>query len=202
LVPTGEYDRQGSGGNKIKRWDQVTDERKKKCACPIYGAGTFPGEGFQRKPTQKKSFDAARAVVLTWLQAGDTSVAADDDQRIPISKAIANYLASVRDANVDIDCGKEPTSTVKKCQTLSFRRSAMTRASDLSKNLVRDGYRAVFAWAELDSSVMDKAVYLLTKRDGMPLTEKDGPFQLVVPGEKRGARWVGQVRALRILQAN
>jgi hypothetical protein len=66
----------------------------------------------------------------------------------------------------------------------------------------KDGYRAVFAWAELDSTFMDKAIYVVTKRDGKPLSDKDGPFQLVVPGEKRSARWVRQVTALRIRQAN
>jgi hypothetical protein len=62
----------------------------------------------------------------------------------------------------------------------------------------RDGYRAVFAWAELDPSFMDKAIYVVTRRDGKPLAEKDGPFQLVAPGEKRGGRWVHQVTALRV----
>jgi hypothetical protein len=49
---------------------------------------------------------------------------------------------------------------------------------------------------------MDKAVYVVTKRDGKPLSDKDGPFQLVVPGEKRAARWVRQVTALSIRQSN
>jgi hypothetical protein len=66
----------------------------------------------------------------------------------------------------------------------------------------KDGYRAVFAWAELDPSFMDKSVYVVTKRDGKLLTDKDGPFQLVAPGEKRAARWVRQVTALRIRKAN
>jgi hypothetical protein len=66
----------------------------------------------------------------------------------------------------------------------------------------KDGYRATFAWAELDSSFMDKSVYLVTKRDGKPLSESEGPFRLVAPGEKRAARWVRQVTALRIRQAN
>lgn len=66
----------------------------------------------------------------------------------------------------------------------------------------KDGYRGVFAWAELDSSFMDKAVYVVTRRDGKPLPEKAGPFQLVAPGEKRGARWVRQVTGLTIRQAN
>jgi hypothetical protein len=66
----------------------------------------------------------------------------------------------------------------------------------------RDGYRAVFAWAELDSGFMDKTVYVVTRRDGKPLSERDGPFQLVAPGEKRAGRWVRQVTALKILKAN
>ncbi len=61
-----------------------------------------------------------------------------------------------------------------------------------------DGYRAVFAWAELDPSFTDKAVYVVTKRDGMPLPERDGPFQLVVPGEKRNARWVRQLKLMHV----
>ena len=62
----------------------------------------------------------------------------------------------------------------------------------------RDGYRAVFAWVELDPSFSDKAVYVVTKRDGKPLPESDGPFELVAPGEKRNARWVRQLSLLRI----
>jgi len=66
----------------------------------------------------------------------------------------------------------------------------------------KDGYRAVFAWAELDSTFMDKSVYVVTKRDGKPLPVADGPFELVAPGEKRAARWVRQVTALTIRQGN
>lgn len=66
----------------------------------------------------------------------------------------------------------------------------------------RDGYRVVYAWAELDSGFMDKPVYLALKRDGKPLSDKDGPFQVVAPGEKRAARWIRQVTAIRIRQAN
>jgi hypothetical protein len=66
----------------------------------------------------------------------------------------------------------------------------------------KDGYRVVFAWAELDSGLMDKAAYVVTMRDGKPLSDKEGPFRLVAPGEKRAARWARQVTALRIRQAN
>jgi hypothetical protein len=64
-----------------------------------------------------------------------------------------------------------------------------------------DGYRAVFAWAELNPDIMDKALYLATKRDGAALNAQAGPFQLVAPGEKRTGRWVRQVTALRVREA-
>jgi len=66
----------------------------------------------------------------------------------------------------------------------------------------QDGYRAVFTWAELDSTFMDKSVYVVTSRDGKPLSGNDGPFELVVPGEKRSARWVRQVTTLKIKQGS
>jgi hypothetical protein len=62
----------------------------------------------------------------------------------------------------------------------------------------RGGYRAVFAWTELDPSFTDKAVYVVTKRNGKPLSDDDGPFELVVPGEKGNVRWVRQLSALRV----
>jgi hypothetical protein len=65
----------------------------------------------------------------------------------------------------------------------------------------RDGYRAVFAWSELNPDIMDKPVYVATNRDGAALNEKSGPFQLVAPGEKRTGRWVKQLAALRLREA-
>lgn len=66
----------------------------------------------------------------------------------------------------------------------------------------KDGYRAVFAWVEIDPAFTDAKVYLVTKRDGKPLPDKDGPIQLVAPGDKRGARWARQVAALKIRRAD
>jgi hypothetical protein len=66
----------------------------------------------------------------------------------------------------------------------------------------RNGSRAVFSWAELDSTFMEKPVYVATKRDGIPLSKSDGPFRLVVPGDRRSARWIRQLKTVRIKQAN
>jgi hypothetical protein len=63
-----------------------------------------------------------------------------------------------------------------------------------------DGYKAVFSWAEIDPSFSDRRMYVVTKRDGKPLVNDRGPFELIVPGDKRASRWVHQLSALKILQ--
>ena len=62
-----------------------------------------------------------------------------------------------------------------------------------------DGYRAVIALPELDSAFTDKQTLLAFSRDGKPLGEKEGPYRIVIPDEKRMARWVRQVTTLTIV---
>ena len=52
-----------------------------------------------------------------------------------------------------------------------------------------DGYRALFSIAELDSRFTDRVVLLADRKDGLPLPATEGPYRLIVPGEKRPARW-------------
>ena len=61
-----------------------------------------------------------------------------------------------------------------------------------------DGYRAVFALPELDPAFSERVVLIADHRDKQPLDDKHGPLQIIVPGEKRHARWVRQVIALKI----
>ncbi|MFC4763471.1 molybdopterin-dependent oxidoreductase [Dyella koreensis] len=63
-----------------------------------------------------------------------------------------------------------------------------------------DHYQAVFGLAELDPSISRTTVLLADARDGQPLTS-DGPFRLVVPGDKRPARWVRGVIAIEVVDA-
>jgi DMSO/TMAO reductase YedYZ molybdopterin-dependent catalytic subunit len=64
-----------------------------------------------------------------------------------------------------------------------------------------DGYRVVIALPELDPAFMDKMVMLAFFRDGKPFGEKEGPYRIVIPDEKRMARWIRQVVALKIVDA-
>jgi len=64
-----------------------------------------------------------------------------------------------------------------------------------------DGYRVVFALPELDPGFTDRVILLADRADGHPLNSKAGPYQVVVPGEKRMARSARQVTTLKILTA-
>jgi DMSO/TMAO reductase YedYZ molybdopterin-dependent catalytic subunit len=61
-----------------------------------------------------------------------------------------------------------------------------------------DGYRAAFAVAELDPAFTDRVTLLADHRDGKPLSAQSGPLQIIVPGEKKHARWVRQVITLKV----
>jgi hypothetical protein len=63
-----------------------------------------------------------------------------------------------------------------------------------------DGYRVVIALPELDPGFTDRVILLADNADGHPLDSKEGPFRIVIPGEKRMARWVRQVIALKVVQ--
>ena len=64
-----------------------------------------------------------------------------------------------------------------------------------------DGYHAVFALAELDPGFTDRRVLMADRRNGKDLSAAEGPFRIVVPGEKRHARWVRNVTALTVKTA-
>ena len=69
------------------------------------------------------------------------------------------------------------------------------RGPELAKYIVvtgADGYRAVFALAELDSAFTDRVVLLADRRDGQPLPDKRGAEVTVYEqpmGRNREKRW-------------
>jgi DMSO/TMAO reductase YedYZ molybdopterin-dependent catalytic subunit len=64
-----------------------------------------------------------------------------------------------------------------------------------------DNYKAIFAIPEFDPAFNDRMIILADHRDGKPLDARHGPFQVIVPGEKKQARWVRMVVTLRIAKA-
>jgi DMSO/TMAO reductase YedYZ molybdopterin-dependent catalytic subunit len=64
-----------------------------------------------------------------------------------------------------------------------------------------DGYRVVFALPEIDPAFSDRLILLADRRDQQPLSPREGPLRLIVPGEKRQARWVRQVTSVAVRRA-
>jgi hypothetical protein len=62
-----------------------------------------------------------------------------------------------------------------------------------------DGYRVVIALPELDPAFTDRQIILAFLKDGKALDDKEGPYRVVIPDEKRPARSVRQVTALKIV---
>ena len=63
-----------------------------------------------------------------------------------------------------------------------------------------DGYSVVLSLAEVDPAFHENQVIVADHRDGQPLG-KNGPLQLIVPGDKRPARWVHNLVSISLQHA-
>jgi len=87
-----------------------------------------------------------------------------------------------------------------------LQKAGATIGKDLTKeNLAKyvlveasDGYQIVFGLAELDKGFTDRLIILATKIDGKPLAPSDGPFRVIVQDEKKPARCIKQVTAIKV----
>ncbi len=78
-----------------------------------------------------------------------------------------------------------------------------TQRTDLGQIVLVDAVEdssVLFALAELDSTLTDKQVLLADTKDGKPLAAPEGPFRIIVPGDKEPARWARQVWAIYIVR--
>ena len=64
-----------------------------------------------------------------------------------------------------------------------------------------DGYKAIYALPEFDPDFTDGVILIADRRNGEVLPPKEGPLRMVVPWEKRQARWVRQLTVLRLGRA-
>ncbi|QJD95601.1 molybdopterin-dependent oxidoreductase [Mucilaginibacter robiniae] len=62
-----------------------------------------------------------------------------------------------------------------------------------------DNYKAIYALAEIDPLFANRPIILADRVDKKDLSAQDGPFQIIVPGEKKHARWTRQVTNIRLV---
>jgi len=61
-----------------------------------------------------------------------------------------------------------------------------------------DGYQVLFSLAEFDPAFSSRVIILADRRDGKPLDSHEGPLRIIVPGDKRGARWIRGINTLKL----
>jgi hypothetical protein len=62
-----------------------------------------------------------------------------------------------------------------------------------------DGYSVLYSLAELDSDFQDSEVIVADTMNASPLGEKQGPFKMVAPHDKRPARWIRMLKSLTVV---
>jgi hypothetical protein len=62
-----------------------------------------------------------------------------------------------------------------------------------------DGYQVAFTLGEVDPQFGAESILVADKRDGAPLPDKQGPFRLVCPNDKEGARSVRMLETLEVV---
>jgi len=149
-------------------------------------------------------------ILLAWatvLGAGDAQDIAVQNEAGATVKVTGAEIAAMPHQKVSVDDhGKTvifegvPLRLVLEEGGVAFGKSL--RGKRLSSCLVAeaaDGYRVVIALPELDPEFTDRVILLADRADGHPLDTKEGPFRIVVPGEKRMARWVRQVTSFKVV---
>jgi Oxidoreductase molybdopterin binding domain len=63
-----------------------------------------------------------------------------------------------------------------------------------------DGYQVVFSLGEMDTAFGNASILIADKRDGKPLFGYQGPFRLVCPNDKAGARSVRMLETLEVVE--
>lgn len=64
----------------------------------------------------------------------------------------------------------------------------------------KDGYEAVFSIGELDPALTSDEIIVADSVDGKPLFDYQGPFRIVAPHDKRGARGVRMLAKLEVVR--
>ena len=64
----------------------------------------------------------------------------------------------------------------------------------------KDGYQALFSLAELDPAMTPNDIIVADTVDGQPLFDYQGPFRIVAPKDKRGARGVRMLQKLEVVR--
>jgi len=162
----------------------------------------------------KKKFNKAIAVLLAFYFVSSTtlgqvkpSVSVEGEVLKPL-KLTAEDLGKFKASEVkgkDRD-GKEHTfkgvRLVDVLDSAGVTLGGKLRGENLAKYvLVKavDGYEVIFSLPEIDPEFTGQTILLALQVDGQPLPKGEGPFRMVVPNDKKQARWVREITTIKVL---
>lgn len=123
------------------------------------------------------------------LSAGDLAAMPHESAEIPDADGAKTTYEGV------------PLQEILKKAGIPFGRQM--RGKDLAGYVLasaKDGYQIVFSLGELDPDLGGLRVLVADKRDGKPLFEYQGPFRLLLPNDKAGARSVRMLEKLEVVK--
>ncbi|GAB3641844.1 molybdopterin-dependent oxidoreductase [Spirosoma arcticum] len=147
--------------------------------------------------------------VLTFTSFGQTVLTISGEVTKPLTLQAADLKAMPHtDVTATDRDGKEHRYSGVSLFDL-LRQAGATLGGELrGKNLTKyivvraiDGYEVLFALPEIDPDFATRTILLADSVDGTTLPTGVGPYRIVVPGEKKPARWVREVKAIEIRSA-
>lgn len=137
----------------------------------------------------------------------DANIAISGDVTHPLTLTAAELKAMPRTTVTIVDQGREVKYTGVLVGDVLARAGAPL-GRDLSGAAVatyvlasaKDGYQAVFSLAELDPAFTPNDIIIADSVDGQALFDYQGPFRIVAPHDKRGARSIRMLQKLEVVR--
>jgi DMSO/TMAO reductase YedYZ molybdopterin-dependent catalytic subunit len=143
------------------------------------------------------------------LRAQNLSIAGDVAKPLTLSKA---DLAQMPRTSVTIKSEGSEDGTETTYQGVLLYDILKQAGAPLDKQLMgkalasyvlaeaRDGYQVVYTLTEIDPSFTSNKIIVADTVNGNPLFDYQGPFRLVVPGEKKAARSIRMVEKITVVR--
>jgi DMSO/TMAO reductase YedYZ molybdopterin-dependent catalytic subunit len=153
-----------------------------------------------------------RKVRFVWLlviaaSLGAQTVAVTGAVKQPLTLAAKDFAAMPRTTAAVTDHGKTVTYEGVLLYNVLLKAGAPLGAELSGKALAsyilasaKDGYQVVYTLTEIDPAFCDSRIVLADAADGNPLPSTQGPFRIVVPNEKKGARSIRMLERIEVIR--